>query len=186
MKKITRYIDIDGVVIDTEAGLFDEYNRRKSMGENIKRLVYLQNLNWQEWIRQANIINDSINIIKEHDPSSMTFLTRIHSLNEGTAKIEYFREQGIKNSIILVPHTLSKSSVVEAKQSLLVDDSIKNLDDWSTHDGIPLFFNAEGTNQSTFKEQTIINENYPVISSLESVFSEETEEYCKRLTLKRK
>lgn len=186
MEKLTRYIDIDGVVIDTEAGLFDEYNRRKNMGENIKRLAYLQNLNWQEWIRQARVINNSISIIKEHDPSSMIFLTRIHSLNEGSAKIEYFREQGIKNSIILVPHTLSKSSVVEAENSLLVDDTIKNLDDWSSCNGIPLFFNADGTNQSTFKEQTIINEQYPVISSLESVFSQETEEYCKRLTLKRK
>lgn len=185
MDKIIRYIDIDGVVIDTEKGLFDEYNRRKSMGENIKRLAYLQNLNWQEWIRQARIINDSINIIKEHDPSSAIFLTRIHSLNEGSAKVEYFREQGIKNSIILVPHTLSKSSVVEAKDSLLVDDSIHNLDDWVSCDGIPLFFNAEGINESTFKEQTIQNEQYPVISSLDSVFSETTDEYCKRLILKK-
>lgn len=185
MEKIIRYIDCDGVILDTECGLFDEYNRLKNMGVDIKRLTYLQQLNWQEWIRQAKIINNAIAIIKEHNPNDAEILTKVHSLSEGLAKIEYFRELGIQNNIILVPNRLDKSSVVQAKGNLLVDDSIKNLDEWVVHDGIPLFFNAVGENKSTFKEQTTINEQYPIISTLESIFSSETDEYCKQFILKK-
>lgn len=185
MEKVIKYIDCDGVILDTESGLFDEYNRLKNMGADIKRLTYLQQLDWREWIRQAKIINDAIAIIKEHNPNGIEILTKVHSLSEGLAKIEYFRELGIKNNIVLVPNNLSKSSVVQAKGNLLVDDSIKNLDDWSLHNGIPLFFSAVGENKSTFKEQVTTNEQYTLISTLESVFSSETDEYCKQLILKK-
>lgn len=185
MKKIIKYIDCDGVILDTEFGLFDEYNRLKNTGANIKRLTYLQQLDWQGWIRQAKIINDAISIIKENNPNDAEILTKVHSLSEGLAKIEYFRELGIKNNIILVPNDLRKSSVVQAKGNLLVDDSIKNLDDWFAHDGISLFFNADGKNESIFKEQITTNNQYPLISTLESVFSSETDKYCKQLILKK-
>lgn len=185
MEKVIKYIDCDGVILDTELGLFDEYNRLKNMGVDIKRLTYLQQLNWQEWIRQAKIINDAITIIKEHNPDDTEILTKVHSLSEGLAKIEYFRELGIKNNIVLVPNNLSKSSVVQAKGNLPVDDSIKNLDDWSVHNGISLFFNAVGENKSIFKEQVTTNDQYPIISTLESVFSSETDEYCKQFILKK-
>lgn len=185
MKKVIKYIDCDGVILDTEFGLFDEYNKLKNMGVDIKRLTYLQQLDWREWIRRATIINNAIAIIKEHNSDDIEILTKVHSLSEGLAKIEYFRELGIKNNIVLVPNDLSKSSVVQAKGNLLVDDSIKNLDDWSVHNGIPLFFNAIGENKSIFKEQITTNEQYPLISTLESVFSSQTDEYCKRFILKK-
>lgn len=185
MEKIRKYIDCDGVILDTEHGLFDEYNRLKNTGTNIKRLTYLQQLDWREWIRQAKIINDAIAIIKEHNPDDTEILTKVHSLSEGLAKIEYFRELGIKNNIILVPNDLSKSSVVKAIGTLLVDDSIKNLDDWFVHDGISLFFNADDENKSIFKDQVTTNEQYPLISTLEPIFSSEFDEYCRQLILKR-
>lgn len=185
MEKIIKYIDCDGVILDTEHGLFDEYNRLKNTGTNIKRLTYLQQLDWQEWIRQAKIINDAIAIIKEHNPDDSEILTKVHSLSEGLAKIEYFRELGIKNNIVLVPNNLNKSSVVKAEGKLLVDDSITNLDDWFAHNGIPLFFNADGENKSIFKEQITTNEQYPLISTLEPIFSSEFDEYCRQFVLKR-
>lgn len=185
MEKIIKYIDCDGVILDTEFGLFDEYNRLKNEGIDIKRLTYLQQLDWQKWIRQAMIINDAITIIKEHNPDGIEILTKVHSLSEGLAKIEYFRELGIKNNIVLVPNNLCKSSVVQAKGNLLVDDSIKNLDDWAIHNGIPLFFNAVGENKSIFKEQVTTNNQYPLIFTLESVFSSKTDEYCKQFVLKK-
>lgn len=184
MRNIIKYIDCDGVIFDTERGLFDEYDRLKNMGINIKRLAYLQQLNWREWIRRAKIINDAIAIIKEHNPGDVEILTKVHSLSEGLAKIEYFRELGIKNNIILVPNSLSKSDVVQATGNLLVDDSIKNLDDWFLHNGIPLFFNPEGESKSVFKGKVTENEQYPIVSTLEGVFSRETDEYCKRFVLK--
>lgn len=185
MEKIVKYIDCDGVILDTEAGLFDEYNELKKRNANLKRLAYLQQLDWKAWIRQAQIINDAIAFLREHNPDDIAILTKVHSIAEGLAKIEYFRELGVKNNILLVPNGLNKSSVVQARGNILVDDSIKNLDDWVNHEGIPLFFNASGENKSTFKEQVTVNEQYPLISSLESIYSKEVDEYCKKLILKK-
>ena len=137
MKKVIKYIDCDGVILDTEFGLFDEYNRLKDMGADIKRLTYLQQLDWREWIRQAKIINNAIAIIKEHNPDDTEILTKVHSLSEGLAKIEYFRELGIKNNIVLV----------EAKNSNIKNVIIRQLyyplRQWSIHtqkDVTTLFF----------------------------------------------
>lgn len=183
MKRIKKYIDCDGVILDTETGLFDEYHNLKETNPNIKRLQYLQQLDWQEWIRNAKIINNAVDILKEHHFSEMDILTKVHSLNEGLAKIEYFREIGIKNNIILVPNYISKSSVVNAQNHLLVDDSIKVLDDWSSHNGISLFFNKYGINECSFYEIITANKQYPLLSTLEDIFSIEIEECCKRKIL---
>lgn len=185
MDKIIKYIDCDGVILDTVTGLFDEYDRLNNEGANLGRVTYLQQLNWREWLRQAPIINDSITILKEHDPKESVILTKIHSLNEGLAKIEYFRELGIKNNIVLVPYELSKPQVVQASESILVDDYLKNLDDWSKANGISFFFNQFGKNENIYNGEIIPNKDYPLITSLDSIFSEEINEYCKKLYLKK-
>lgn len=185
MNKIKKYIDCDGVILDTETGLFNEYNRLKELDPTIKRLQYLQQLKWQEWIRQAKIINHAVDVLKEHHPSEMTILTKVHSLNEGLAKIEYFRELGVKNNIILVPNDTTKSSVVIAENHLLVDDSLKVLGDWDIHNGISLFFNEDGINDSCFNEKITANTQYPLLTNIEDVFSKETEDYCKSMVLKK-
>ena len=54
-----KYIDCDGVILDTETGLFDEYDILKRDNPELKRRVYLQNLDWKYWIEQASILNDA-------------------------------------------------------------------------------------------------------------------------------
>ena len=108
MKKNIKYIDCDGVILDTETGLFDEYNKLKQQNPALKRLAYLQQLNWQYWIRQAKIIGNAIEILKQQNPDDVAILTKVHSLAEGLAKIEYFRELGVKNNVILVPNDIKK------------------------------------------------------------------------------
>ena len=39
-----KYIDCDGVILDTETGLFSEYDILKIDNPELKRRVYLQNL----------------------------------------------------------------------------------------------------------------------------------------------
>jgi hypothetical protein len=184
MDKIIKYIDCDGVILDTETGLFDNYNKMKQIDPTLKRLAYLQQLNWKEWIRQAKIINNSIEILKENNPYDAPILTKVHSLKEGLAKIEYFREIGLKNNIILVPNILKKSDVVQANGHLLVDDKIENVEEWDLSGGVPLFFNQAGKNDNTFKDNQIYADKiYPSIASLDTVFSKETDEYCKVMIL---
>lgn len=185
MNKLVRYIDCDGVILDTESGLFNEYYKLKEKNNNLKKLVYLQQLNWYDWIRRAGVINNAIDILKEQNPSSAAIITKVHSLMEGQIKIEFFREHGIKNNIIIVPSTLSKSAVVQAGGSLLVDDSAGNLEDWRCNGGISFLFKKDEIAESMSLGEPMTSQRFPIINNLEFIFSEETEEYCKRLRLRR-
>jgi hypothetical protein len=184
MEKYIKYIDCDGVIIDTEKGIFDQYHILKESNSSLKRGEYLEQLNWEEWLRQAEVINNSLTILRENDPCDVAVLTKVHSLLEGLAKVKYFRENKIKNNIILVPEGLQKSDIVNSKNNLLVDNLLKNLDDWNDKQGISGFFNKNGDNFDTYRELHTINEHYPLITSLEQIFSPEIEDYCKKIYMK--
>ena len=133
-----KYIDCDGVILDTETGLFDRYYQLKETNPQLKKLQYLQEMDWRRWLSQAKVIRDAIEILKHYDPKDTHILTKVHSLQEATAKIEFFRNLSVKNDIIVVPNGVAKSSVVGAKGNILIDDSIRNLEDWKNSEGIPL------------------------------------------------
>lgn len=147
VKYMKKYIDCDGVILDTETGLFDEYDILKRGNPELKKRVYLQNLDWKYWIEQAAILNDAINILKNYDYRDTDILTKVHSLNEASAKIKFFREMKIKNSIIIVPNEVKKSQIVDSFGNILVDDSNNNLVDWKENFGIPYYF---GSKESEF------------------------------------
>ena len=104
-----KYIDCDGVILDTETGLFDRYYQLKEQNPNLRKSIYLHELDWEYWLEQASIINDAINLLRDSNPQETAILTRVHSMNEAAAKINFFREQRIKNDIIVVPATVTKS-----------------------------------------------------------------------------
>ena len=137
------YIDFDGVILDTEELLFEKWREnpnRHSLLE-IDKIRYIQNSDWNYIINNSEIINDSIYYLKQMDPSKTAILTKIHSsANEGFAKIKWLRAQDVKQSIILVPYMLKKTDMVDANGNILVDDCLKNLDDWVNCNGIPMFF----------------------------------------------
>ena len=64
-----KYIDCDGVILDTETGLFDEYYEKKKVNPDLKKILYLQQLDWVSWLAQAQILNDAIEILKSYDSS---------------------------------------------------------------------------------------------------------------------
>ena len=76
-------------------------------------------------------------------------------MQEASAKIEFFRNLSIKNDIIFVPCGIAKSSVVDAGGNILIDDSIKNLEDWKRNGGIPLYY---GDKESVFYRATSIED----------------------------
>lgn len=150
-----KYIDCDGVILDTETGLFDEYDMLKKYNPELKKRTYLQNLDWEYWIDQAVVLTDALNILKNYDPSDTDILTKVHSLNEAVAKINYFRDKKIKNNIIIVPDGISKSQIVDSFETILVDDSNKNLVDWKENFGIPYYF---GNKESEFDKITSLDD----------------------------
>lgn len=157
---MVKYIDCDGVILDTETGLFDEYYELKKVNPDLKKRQYLHDMDWEYWIWQAGVLGDAINILKNYDPRNVDILTKVHSLQEAMAKLNFFRSNGVRNNVIIVPDGCSKSSVVDAFNNVLVEDSNSNLDDWNMHHGIPIYF---GQGESV----------YTSISSLDTVLSEE-------------
>ena len=144
-----KYIDCDGVVLDTETGLFDEYYILKKENPKLKKKVYLNNIDWKYWIEQALVLNDAIEILKNYDPRDTNILTKVHSLNEAVAKINYFRDKKVRNNIIIVPNEFDKSQIVDPFGNIIVDDSNSNLVDWKDNYGIPFYF---GNEESEFEK----------------------------------
>lgn len=155
---IKKYIDCDGVILDTETDLFKEYDKLIEQGINITRREYLQNLDWNLWIYQAKIINNAIELLNNYDYRDTSVLTKVNSIQEAMAKINYFRNAKLKNEIIIVPYDAKKSDVVFAKNNILVDDYHKNLKEWEQAGGIPIHFGKEES-------------GYSKIASLEEVLS---------------
>ena len=142
-----KYIDFDGVILDTYLPLFHDYLEKQKEGIYVDDTIHVINKNWQEVLENSAIIENSIKIIKELNPDNTAILTRIHSLeNEGVAKINFLRANDIKCNIILVPYQVKKTDIVIAKDNILVDDAIFNLNEWAIAGGIPIFFDTYDSN----------------------------------------
>jgi len=165
-----KYIDFDGVILDTEDRLFENWRKKPNhheLGEKSK-IKYIQNVSWRLVINESMIINDSIYILKHCDYRNTAILTKVHSLhNEALEKVKFLREQGIKQSIIIVPYGLKKTEVVEAEGNILIDDAIMNLDDWEASKGKGIFFNKDGLDIDSWGRKN--NKPYQKVLSLDNI-----------------
>ena len=96
------YIDFDGVILDTEPLLFEEWRKnpnRHSLPES-EKIKYLQKCNWNYIINNSPIINDSLYCLRQMDPSTSCVLTKVHSLeNESVEKIIWYYNNTLLNTI---------------------------------------------------------------------------------------
>ena len=149
------YIDFDGVILDTEELLFEKWrmNPNRYLLPESEKIKYIQNIDWRYILYNSPIINDSIYYLKQLDPSKSFILTKVHSLtNEANNKIKWSRDNGIKQPVIIVPYTQKKTDLVPVKGNLLVDDSLKNLDEWVYENGEVLFFDKDNDNYDSWNE----------------------------------
>ena len=152
-----RYIDLDGVILDTEDIIFNKMLFDcKNLNEKFI-FPYVVNINWAYILKNAKVINDSINILNSMDPIESAILTRVHSKQEADAKINYFRELGIKQEVIIAPYTVRKDEVVDAKNNILIDDCLKNLREWFNAGGYPMFFDKNDNGIDSWDEYNVKN-----------------------------
>ena len=171
MMIIKKYIDLDGVILDTLPWVFKEWMQMPDYKHKsiIQMHKYLENKNWNELLPKSAIINDAIKILNSINDSDVAILTKVHSLeNEGKAKIKFLRSLGIKQEIILVPFSISKTDVVNAHGNILFDDTLSNLEQWQKEGGIALFFDSKGTNIDSYN---IKNDKFKKIDDLNFLFS---------------
>ena len=152
------FFDYDGVLGNTEIGLFDEYERLKKIRPELTHVAYLRAMDWGSWLRKAGPKKDAFTTLKSYDPSVAAILTRCWSTMEAIEKICYIRENGVQNPIIIVPGGLKKTELVCPKGHLLVEDQLGNAKDWLERGGAALMLD-----QGPFEE-------CPTIHSIEEAF----------------
>ena len=152
------YIDFDGVILDTEELLFEDWRRipdHKNLSEEAK-IKYMKSQDWEYILKNSPVINDAVYYLNHMDPSKSIILTKIHSLeNEGAEKVKWKQQQGIKQTMILVPYNVRKCDVVEAADNYLIDDALFNLNEWLDLGGIPIFFDKDDDGYDTWGKQNI-------------------------------
>jgi len=141
------YIDFDGVICNTievsykmikEAGI--------SLEDSEKVSLFYHDLDWDLLLDKCININDSMENIKKIISSgkfNVAILTHVNSMNEVISKVKYIRKYLKDVTIIPVPKAISKTQMINARFSILVDDFAGNLDEWKAAGGIGVRFDLD-------------------------------------------
>ena len=160
------YIDFDGVIMNTIDVTYEEL---KAKGLNVKSPEnaeqirnFYATIDWNELLnKKAKIINDAIECIKKIIDSkkfNVSILTHVTTLNEAVEKVNYLRKYMNGITIIPVPREVSKTSMVETKNAILIDDYAGNLEEWEKCNGIGIKFSIE-----------LKGKGFPVINRLDQI-----------------
>lgn len=153
------YIDFDGVIvnsIDVTYKMLDESGIEQN-DENY--IQFYRNLDWCEVLKKSKPINDSWECLGKIIASkkfNVAILTHINSIPEIEEKVKMVRNYFSGITIIPVPKTVSKANMVKAKDSILVDDFVQNLDEWKSAGGYGIKFDLD-----------MDGKGYPVIDRLD-------------------
>ncbi len=149
------YIDFDGVILDTEGPLFEQWIKRTDhhfLPES-EKIKYIQEMDWDYVLNNSLTINDSLYYLSQMDPEQSAILTKVHSIeNEAESKLRWIRNNGIVQPVFFVPYFVKKSDIVSANGNTLIDDSLKNLREWVMSGGIPVFFDKDNDNIDTWQQ----------------------------------
>mgnify|MGYP003305699556 FL=1 len=163
------YIDFDGVILDTWEVIFkkyyEEFNTTDIKEDNIKKIMLT--IGWNYILENSKEINYSLEKIKRisktHD---ICILTKINSKQEQDAKTNFLLENKIKK-MCFVPYTSSKTQYVDPHNNILIDDDIKNLEEWEQHGGIAIFFNKDLNNYDSYGNK---NNKFVIINDLLKIY----------------
>ena len=124
-------------------------------------------IGWNYILENSKEINYSLEKIKRisktHD---ICILTKINSKQEQDAKTNFLLENKIKKMCV-VPYTSSKTQYVDPHNNILIDDDIKNLEEWEQHGGIAIFFNKDLNNYDSYGNK---NNKFVIINDLLKIY----------------
>lgn len=141
------YIDLDGVICNTIEVTYDMMKKMNiSLNDDTKVKEFYRDLDWDSTLDKCTIINDAFDNIKKIMKSgkfNTAILTHVNSMDEITSKIKYIRKYLKDVTIIPVPKNISKTEMINARFSILVDDFNGNLDEWKAAGGIGVRFDLD-------------------------------------------
>ncbi len=153
------YIDFDGVIvnsIDVTYKMADDKGITKCEKDYVK---FYQNLDWNDVLNKCEAINDSWNCIRKIIDShkfNVAILTHVTSIGEIEEKVKLIRSHFRDITIIPVPKAISKTNMLKAEGAILVDDFVRNLDEWKDAGGYGVRFDLD-----------MDGKGYPVIDRLD-------------------
>lgn len=140
MYKDYTFLDLDGVILDSEERIIELKERNKEISWN----DFFETLDWVNLLKDSKSINNSVEIIKEleNKKKKIVILTKIHTLLEMQAKVfELRNNRGITSPILFVPPHVKKSQIyIPTNNEILIDDSLKNITDWNENCGKGILF----------------------------------------------
>jgi len=155
------YIDFDGVICNTIDITYEMIDNLKIDKKDAgKMLEFYQNLNWEEVLKKTTDINEGLQGIRKIIDSgkfNVSILTHVTSLDEIKAKLQYIRKY-FDIPVIGVPKSVSKAALINAKNSILIDDYVENLKEWRSAGGLGIRFDLDKDGKG-----------FPVIDRLDDV-----------------
>ncbi len=153
------YIDFDGVIVDS-IDVSYKIAEEKNIGKTFEEYQeFYKNLDWIEILSKSKPINDSweclARIIDSHK-FNVAILTHVNSISEIEEKVKMIRKHFKDITIIPVPKSISKTDMIKAEGSVLVDDYVGNLDEWKDAGGYGIKFDLD-----------MDGKGYPVIDRLD-------------------
>ena len=167
MNKI--YVDFDGVILDTWEVIFEKYKEQFKtieIDENKIKKVMLD-IGWDFILDNSEEINNSLKNIKEISKNyQVCILTKVNSVEEQNSKKKFLQKNGIKK-MCFVPYNSSKTQYANPYENILIDDDLKNLEEWEQKGGISIFFNKNLDNYDSYGNK---NNNFIIINDLLKIY----------------
>lgn len=163
------FIDCDGVILDTWDLIYSKYQEVYKITEldDNKLLKVMDDLGWYRIINDSEVINDSINKIKELSKKyDVTIVTKVVAEDEKKEKDIFFKKNGL-DKVVYVSYEGKKIDKVLAKGNILIDDTVKNLDEWNEEGGISIFFNRYLNNKDGYNKE---NTKYKMIDDINKIY----------------
>lgn len=167
MNKI--YIDFDGVILDTWEVILKKYKERyhTSIIEENKIKFLMLDIGWGYILENSEEISNSINKIHQISKKyGVSILSKINSNEEKEAKIKFLKKHGI-NNFYFVSYDCQKTQVVDPCKNILIDDDVKNLEEWEHAGGNSIFFNKDLKNYDSYGNE---NKNFIIINDLIKIY----------------
>lgn len=159
------YLDFDGVIVDSIRVTYKMLEEKGiSVEDTSKVQEFYRELDWFKLLDDISQINNSIKNIKillKNEVYNLYILTTVNSLKELEAKVKYLRGFGLNIPVIAVPKGVNKSELVDAKNSILVDDYSGNLYPWEKAGGIGVKFTEKVKEQSFITVNSLGELNQP-------------------------
>lgn len=140
---INLYFDFDGVILNTIAISYI-YLRDNNITDEEEIQNYYKNLDWRDLMSKSSVINNAVeNIWKLYECGlfKIGIITHYNSMQEIMLKDRFIRENLPSDIDVYYVHCSNKkNSKVDAYNSVLVDDYIKNIESWEEDLGIGIKF----------------------------------------------